>query len=161
MRLILEAHAGRLEHAAALDVDAFMAVDEDVVDGLVLEQRFERTEAGHLIENFRYEIVEFLSVKREPLGQDVLRHQLLDVAADFVFGKFFQRRQIDLLDQPAMQPHLGVKELVGQQRIGGGRSGRLLARPPEFGFGKHRPGHALKRGIFRSRDRVPEQQRGV
>jgi len=33
MRLVLEAHAGRLKDAEPLDIDAFMAVDENVVDG--------------------------------------------------------------------------------------------------------------------------------
>ena len=53
-----------------------------------------------------------------------MRYELLNVAADFLFRQFFQRRQVDLLDQPAMQANFGVKELVGQQRItGGGRNG--------------------------------------
>ena len=128
MRLVLEAHAGRLEHAVPLDIDAFVAVDQNVVDGRVLEQRLERAEAGHLVENFRDEVVELLGVERQPLDQHVLRHQLLDVVADFLFRQLFQRRQIDLLDQPAMQAHLGVEQLVGQQRIGRLRRARLGRR---------------------------------
>ena len=69
-----------------------MAVDEDVVDRLILEQRFERTEAGHLIEDFRYEVVELLGVECEPLDQHVLRHELLNMAADFLFWQLFQRQ---------------------------------------------------------------------
>jgi hypothetical protein len=42
MRFVLEAHAGRFELTAALDVDTFMSVDEDVVDARILEQRLER-----------------------------------------------------------------------------------------------------------------------
>ncbi len=42
--LVLEAHAAGLEQAAALDIDAFVAVDQDVADGAVLEQRLERPE---------------------------------------------------------------------------------------------------------------------
>ena len=81
MRLVLEAHAGRLEHAAALDVDAFVAVDQDVVDGRVLEQRLERPEPGHLVEDFGDEVVELLRVEREPLDQDVLRRRAAGCAA--------------------------------------------------------------------------------
>ncbi len=120
MLLVLEAHRQRLEHAAALDVDAFMTVDQDVADARVLEQRLERTQAGHFVENFRDEIGEFLRVERQPLDQHVLRDQLLDVVADFVLRQLFQRRKIDFLDQPAMQAHLGVEQLVAEQRIGGG-----------------------------------------
>ena len=146
MRLVLEAHAGRLQYAAPLDIDAFVAVDQDVVDAWVLEQRLERAETRHLVKDFRNEIVELLGVEREPLGQHILRDQLLDVGADFVFRQLFQRRQIDLLDQPPVQPHLGVEELVGQKRIGGsgrGWRGRLGGR-----FGKRGPRHLLRYALF-------------
>ena len=72
MLLVLEAHAAGLEHAAALDIDAFVAVDQDVADGRVLEQRLERPEAGHLVEDLGDEVVELLGVERQPLDQDVL-----------------------------------------------------------------------------------------
>jgi hypothetical protein len=41
--LVLEAHRQRLKYAAALHINAFVAVDQDVADGRVLEQRLERT----------------------------------------------------------------------------------------------------------------------
>ncbi len=148
MRLVLETHAGRLQNALPLDIDAFVAVDQDVVDGRVLEQRLERAEAGHLVENFRDEVVELLRIERQPLDQHVLRHQLLDVIADFLFGQLFQRRQIDLFDQPAVQPHLGVEQLVGEQRIGGGADGGLGG-----GFGEDGPRHVFERGVL-GRDEV-------
>ena len=134
MRLVLEAHAGRLQNPLPLDIDAFVAVDQDVVDRLILEQGLERAEARHLVENFRDEIVELLGVERQPLDQDILRHELLNVIADFLLGELFQRRQIDLLDQPAVQAHLGVEQLVGQQRIGGGGRRGLAG-----GFGEDGP----------------------
>ena len=89
----------------------------------VLEQRLERPEAGHLVEDFGDEVGELLGVERQPLGHHVLRDQRLDVGADLVLGQFFQRREVDLLDQPAMQPHLGVEQLVAEQRIGGAATG--------------------------------------
>ena len=84
----------------------------------VLEQRLERTKTGHLVEDFGDEVVELLLIERQPLDQDVLRDQLLDVAAHLLFRQLLQRREVDLLDQPAVQTHLGVEQLVGQQRIG-------------------------------------------
>ena len=143
MRLVLEANGGRFEHALALDIDAFMAVDQNVVDGGVLEQRFERAEPRHLIENLGDEVVEFLGVEREPLAEDILRHQLLHMAADFVFRQLFQRRKIDFFDQAAVQPHLGVEELLGQKRIGGGGR-RRFAR----GFRQRGHRHALRHALF-------------
>ncbi len=117
-----------------------MAVDQDIVDGRVLEQRFERPEARHLVEDFRDEVVELLGIEREPFDQHVLRYELLDVVADLLFRQFLQRRKIDFLDQPTVQPHLGVEQLVGEQRVGGGRHDRLGRRLRE-----HRPGNAFER----------------
>src|SRR5215204_4041266 len=48
---VLEPHQRRFEHAGPLDVDAFVAVDQNVVDGRVLEQRLDRSETGHFIED--------------------------------------------------------------------------------------------------------------
>ena len=62
VRLVLEAHASWFEHPLPLDIDTFVAVYEDVVDGLILEQRFERAQTRHFIENFRDEIIELLCV---------------------------------------------------------------------------------------------------
>ncbi len=55
---------------------------------------------------------------------DVLRHELLNLPLHLLFRQLFQRREIELLDQPAMQAHLGVEQLVAEQRIHGlGRIG--------------------------------------
>ena len=142
VRLVLEAHAAGLEHAAALDIDAFVAVDQDVGDGRVLEQRLERAEPGHLVEDLGDEVVELLLVERQPLDQDVLGDQLLDVRADLVLGQLLQRRQVDLLDQPAVQADLGVEQLVAEQRI----ATAWRATGSGAGLREDRPGHAFERG---------------
>ena len=116
MRLVLEAHRRRLEHAGALDVDAFVAVDQDVVDGRVLEQRLDRPEAGHLVDDLVDEVFELLRVERDALGEHVLGDQCGDLPPHLAFGYLLDRREIDLLDQPAVQPHLGVEQLVAQRR---------------------------------------------
>jgi hypothetical protein len=36
----------------------------------------------------------------------------------FLLGQLLQCLQIDLLDEPTMQPHLGIEQLFRQQRIG-------------------------------------------
>src|SRR6185312_9226280 len=41
MILVLEADRQRLEDAVTFDIDAFMAVDQDIVDGGILQQRLE------------------------------------------------------------------------------------------------------------------------
>jgi hypothetical protein len=62
------------------------------------------------------------------------------VAAHFVVRQLFQRRQIDFLDQPAVQTHLGVEHFVGQQGIRRGWRRRL-----RHGLGKCVP----RNGVFR------------
>ena len=148
MRFILEAARDRLQQTAALDEGAFMTVDQDVADRRILEQRLQRTETRHLVENFRDEGVELMGVERQPLGHDVLRDELLDVRPHLVFGQLFQRRKVDLLDQLAVQPHLGVEEFVAEQRIIGGRRclllrlGRLRRRHQQRALDRNRRGCA-------------------
>ena len=84
---------------------------------VVLQQRLERAEAGHLVEDFGDEGVQFLGIQREPFVDDILADQLLDMLAHLVFRQLFKRLQIDLFQQAAMQAHLGVEQLVGMQRI--------------------------------------------
>ena len=85
VRLVLEAHRRRLEHAGALDVDAFVAVDQDVVDGRVLQQRLDRPEAGHLVDDLVDEVLELLRVERDALGQHVLGDQRGDLPPHLAF----------------------------------------------------------------------------
>ena len=49
VRVVVEAHLGQLELAAALDVDLLRAVHEDVGYRRIGEQRLERAEAHHLV----------------------------------------------------------------------------------------------------------------
>ena len=73
--------------------------------------------------------------------------------ADFFFRQLFQRRKIDLLDQPPMQPHLGVEQLVAEQRTFRLRRGGILLAAC---LRKDRPGHAFerrRRRFFRRRQR--------
>src|SRR5712671_7410417 len=53
--LILETHTKRFEHAPTFDIDAFVAVDKNIADGRILEQRFERAKPDQLIDDFSNE----------------------------------------------------------------------------------------------------------
>ena len=105
-------HLPSLEQPVAFDEGRLVAVDQDVVDGRILEQGLQRPQAGHLVEDFRDELVELLGVERQPLDDDILRDELLDMRPHLVFGQLFQRREIDLLDQPAVQPYFGIEQPV-------------------------------------------------
>src|SRR5579875_2176410 len=118
MLFVFEAHRQRFKNAAPLDIDVFVAVDQNVADGGVLEQRLERTEAGHFVENFRNECGQFLRIERETLDEHILGDELLNMCADLVFRQLLQSRKVDLLDQPPVQAHLGVEQLFAVERIG-------------------------------------------
>ena len=52
------------EHAVALDEDVLVRVDEDVADGRVAQQRLERPEAEHLVDQFAEQHVAFAEAER-------------------------------------------------------------------------------------------------
>ena len=143
MRLVLEAHQGRLEHAAALDVDLLVAVDQNVVDGRILEQRLDRSESHHLVEDLGDEVFQLLRVEGQPFRHGVLRDHPVNLAADFVLRHLLERGQVDLLDQPAMQPDLGIEQLFAQQRAASGRFGSRL------GLDRRQDGCHDRRGLWR------------
>ena len=49
MHLVLETHVGFDQPPRALDIDVIEAIDEDIADGRVFEQRLERAEAEDLV----------------------------------------------------------------------------------------------------------------
>src|SRR3989440_10254126 len=90
---VLKAYAAGLQQAAALHIDAFVAVDQNIADAAVLEQRLERPKPGHLVENLGDKVVELLGIERQSLNHDVLRNELLDVRAHLLFRQLFKRRK--------------------------------------------------------------------
>ena len=70
MRLILETHTKRFEHAPTFDIDAFVAVNKNIADARIFEQRFKRAKPRHLIDDFSNEIIQFLRIQRQPLCQN-------------------------------------------------------------------------------------------
>src|SRR5262249_2499628 len=112
----------------------------------------ERAKARHFVENFRDEVVKFLRVQSETLNQHILGNELLDMTPKLFFRHFVQGGKIDLLDQPAVQPHLRVEQPVAEQGAFGLLFGlRRLCRS----FRGYCPGHAFERRwrrLFRRRN---------
>jgi hypothetical protein len=61
--LVLEGRVAERELARALDEDLLRAVHQDVVDRVVLKERFERAEARHLVEEVLVELLALLPVE--------------------------------------------------------------------------------------------------
>ncbi len=80
--VVFERRAGDFELAGALDVDAVKAVDEDVGDGGVLEQRLERAEAEDLVEDFAGEALAL----GEAEGNRLAVHRIANEDENFFAG---------------------------------------------------------------------------
>ena len=111
----------------ALDVDLLGPVDHDVGDGLVLEQRLERTEAHHVVDDLIDEIVLLRPVELQAVLDQQLGDEALELAHQFLARQADRGGEIDaahhqrlhgaarLVDLAARQP---ACRLVGDLRLG-------------------------------------------
>ena len=104
--------AGLLEHAAALDEDALVRVDQNVVDRIVLEQRLDRPEPEHLVGRIGGELVELSCVERHVADAHELAHDRTDFVEDVVLRCRFERREVEPVDQMAVKLDLEGQKLV-------------------------------------------------
>ena len=103
VNLVFEGDPGLFEDAGSLYVDRIVRVDEDVVDGGILEKRLERAEAEDLIEHLTAKTI---LLHHAEWGVE-LRHQILDDGEDLLAGaevlQIAQLLKIDLREHVAMQ----------------------------------------------------------
>ena len=92
MPLVLEADRCQLENPATLDKDLRVGVHQDVVDRRILQQRLERAEAGHLVDDIRDDPVLLLLVELHALGAHHFLDQLPDLVAELLDGQLLDRR---------------------------------------------------------------------
>ncbi len=121
--LVLEAHRRRLEHAVALDEHAVVAVDQDVGDRRVLEQRLERPEAEQFVEHVVDQLLALGMVERVVLLGQLLEDDVADFVLDLLARHGFERGQVDEVEQALVQLDLevGVQLVLGE---GAGIAGR-------------------------------------
>ncbi len=79
MGVIAESDFAAFEAAAALDEDFVVIIDENIGDGIVFEQPFERAEAENFVENFAGEALAFL----ERDGSAFVSGEAFDDVGDF------------------------------------------------------------------------------
>ena len=70
MLIVFEGQSGEFQLAGALDVNPVETVDQNVGDGVVLEQGFERTEAEDFVENFARQPLAFGEAKGNDFAVD-------------------------------------------------------------------------------------------
>ena len=104
----------RLLHlAAAFDVDLVRPVDEDVADGRVLEQHLQRAEAERLVEHLVDEALALHAVEQRVFGVAQPLDDEADLAAQRVAFQVADPRQVELIDQLAVDEPFQFLEALG------------------------------------------------
>ena len=118
--VVAERDVGLLHLAAAFDIDVLRAVDQDVADRRVLEQHFQRPEAERLVEHFVDQPLALVAIEQRVFGVAQVLDDQADLAAQHVAFQLADARQVELVDQLAVDPLLEVLELGGLRIFGGG-----------------------------------------
>ncbi len=137
--VVAEDNAGLLHLAAALAVDVLRAVDENVADRRVLQQHLQRPEAEGLVEHFAYQPLALVAVQQRVFGVAEVLDNQADFAAKRVALQFAHPRQVELVDQLAVDALLELLE-VALFRIGGAQGGRSVSAWQYSSQGTKRPG---------------------
>ena len=104
--LSLNDKPGQFKLASALDVDLVEAIDQDVGDGVVLEQGLERPEAKDFVEDFAGQAFAFGEAERNDLAVDGVADENENFFAGAIAvsaAKFFQ---VEAIEDLAMQVRL-------------------------------------------------------
>ena len=131
VRIVFEGQAGEFELAGALHVDPVEAVDQDVGNGGVFEQRLERAEAEDFVENFARE--PFALGKAE--GHDFAVDRIADDDQHFIarrvarsLAQFFQ---VEAVEDLAMQVGFDLLVIGALERL------KICHRCPKFPTSDH------------------------
>ena len=134
--VVAERDAGLFHLAAALDVDVLRAVDQDVADRRVLQQQLERAEAERLVEHLFDQPLALVAVEQRVFGVAQVFDDEADFAAQHVAFQVAHARQVELVDQLAVNRRLrssnstdldssvlrmvaGLHDRLGHREIGG------------------------------------------
>ena len=121
---------GQLHLALALDVDLVRAVDHDVGHGLVLEQRLERPEADHVVDEQPHDRAQLGGVQLDLQVDDDLLDDLGDLVAQLLRPERRGDRDVDALHQERhhLRLHLQLALVLDLGRVLRRRS-RPAGRP--------------------------------
>src|SRR3954447_25394878 len=110
MGLVFEMYLGLLQFAEALDEAELMGVDQDISDCWILQQRLDRTIAGHLVDDLVGKYFKFALIERNLFSADVSRHICGNLLDQLFPWQLFQHSKIELVDDARMQLELFVQK---------------------------------------------------
>ncbi len=118
--IVLERRRQPIQLAGALDVDVLVGVDQDVADRRIAQQRLERTQAEHLVDDITEDGIAFAHAERHVLFGDEVEEQRADVGFGARPLGRRQRFEVQAVEQLAVDVRLELDVL---------RPRRLDARP--------------------------------
>src|SRR5262249_37346029 len=119
--VVAELDVGLLHLAAALGEDHVRPVDEDVADGRVLEQDLQWAEAERLVEHLVDEALALHAVEQRVLGVAQARDDQADLAAEGVALEVADARQVEAIDELAVDEPLELLEALGALAVAPGQ----------------------------------------
>ena len=84
VRVVAKLQLGQFELAAALDVDHGRAVDQNIGDGIVAQQRLERPKPHHVVDNLDRESVLIMAVQRHSSIARNVGDRIVDAGPQFL-----------------------------------------------------------------------------
>jgi hypothetical protein len=97
---------------ATLDIHLLGPVHQDVADGRVLEEDFERPEAEGLVENFFDELFAFDPVQQRVFGVAEVLDDASDVPAHAVGAEIFDAGEVESFDEFAVDDAFEIFEVL-------------------------------------------------
>src|SRR5882724_6349698 len=141
--VVLEPDVGRLQLTVALDVHLLVGIDQNVRHLGILHQRLDRAQAEDLVQHLPDQLLPLLEVERRRLLREEVVHHFADRVHHLLPRELVEARQVEPLDQLAVDPALDLLEkvLLGAREQGGHALGLLrgvgcaLPRKLELGLG--------------------------
>ena len=127
--IVAKANRGGLQLAVSLDIYLLIAIDQDIGDGLVFEEWFDRAKAGHLVINRRRKLGDFGGVHGNALFPHHFTHETCDLISQLIFIQLVEERKVNFIDQPRVNPKFCI------QNVEPGWCGRRIDRLGRRGGG--------------------------
>src|SRR5262245_53359100 len=142
MAVVLKRRFDPLQLAAAFDEHLLGRIDQDVADARVAEQRLERTQAEHVVQNFAKERLALRKTERRRFFAQELQEQRANLAFGTAPIRLRQRFEIEPIQQLAMNSRSQLEVLLTRL------ADRLTQQPTGLRTAWRRlgPGPAIPRG---------------
>src|ERR1700675_4962798 len=108
MLIVLKRQAGDFELAGAFDVYAIKAVDENVGNGGIFEERLERAQAEDFVENLARQLLALGETERNRLAVHRIANQDEHFFARRISGRAAQFFQVEAIEDLAVQVRLDL-----------------------------------------------------